>query len=323
MNRTLGRSGLLVSPHGLGTMTWGRETDVHEARELLEVFLAAGGNYLDTAPFFGEGRSEAIAAQALKQADRSSVVVASHGGRRPKADRPIDSSRSFLLPALDATLKALELEYLDVWFIDRFDPLTPVEELLLTMDIAVRSGRTRYVGVGNYSGWQLAQIASLAGDSIPLVASSMEYSLVQRGIEREHLDAAIQRGVAVVPWSPLGRGVLTGKYRNGVPADSRGASPVWGRWLHEHLSADARRVVEAVAMAASGLGLAPIDVALAWSRARTGTVAALLGPRTVGQLRAALANVDLVLPQEIAVALDEVSALLWQYPDPGPRDFRA
>ncbi len=322
MNRTLGRSGLLVSPHGLGTMTWGRETDVHEATELVEVFLASGGNYIDTAPFFGEGRAESIFAQAVKQADRDSLVIASHGGRRPNSDRPIDASRSSLLSSLDASLAALELDYIDVWFVDRWDPLTPVEEVLLTMDIAVRSGRTRYVGVGNYSGWQLARIAALAGDSIPLVASSAEYSLVQRGIEREHLDAAIAMGVGVVPWSPLGRGVLTGKYRTGVPADSRGASPVWGRWVQEHLSSEARRVVEAVATAASGLGLAAIDVALAWSRGRAGTVGSLLGPRTVGQMRAAMANVDLELPVEITQALDDVSEIERRYPDPQPRDYR-
>lgn len=304
-------------------MTWGRETDVHEATEMLEVFGAAGGNYVDTAPFFGEGRAEQVVAQALQQFDREAFVVASHAGRRPHAGRSIDASRSSLLRALDDSLRTMELDYIDVWFVDRWDPLTPVEEVLLTMEMAVRSGRVRYVGVGNYSGWQLAQIATLAGRSIPIIASSVEYSLVQRGIEREHLDCAARLDIGVVPWSPLGRGVLTGKYRTGIPADSRAASPVWGRWVQEHLSPDARRVVEAVATAASGLDLAPIDVALAWSRSRAFTAASLLGPRTVGQLRAALANVDLVLPTEIVQALDDVSAVRRQYPDPAGIAFAA
>lgn len=304
-------------------MTWGRETDVHEATEMLDVFSAAGGNYLDTAPFFGEGRAEQIVGQALQQFDRDAFIVASHAGRRPNASRPVDASRSALLRSLDESLAAMQLDCIDVWFVDRWDPITPVEDVLLTMDIAVRSGRVRYVGVGNYSGWRLAQIASLAGTSIPLVASSVEYSLVQRGIEREHLDCAMRMNIGVVPWSPLGRGVLTGKYRTGVPADSRAASPVWGRWVQEHLSADARRVVEAVATAASGLDLAPIDIALAWSRSRLGTAASLLGPRTVGQLRSALANVDLVLPEEIVRALDDVSAIRRQYPDPAGIAFTA
>lgn len=301
-------------------MTWGRETDVHEATEMLEVFLESGGNYVDTAPFFGEGRAEDVVGRAVTHVGRDQVVLASHGGRRPNSERPVDASRTFLLPALDASLAALGVDHVDVWFIDRWDPLTPVEEVLLTMDIAVRSGRTRYVGVGNYSGWQLARIAALAGSSIPLVAASAEYSLVQRGIERELLPCAVDMGVGIVPWSPLGRGVLTGKYRTGVPADSRAASPVWGRWMQEHLTADARRVVEAVATAASGLGLAPIDIALAWARRRRGTVAPLLGPRTVGQLRAALANVDLDLPDEIVQALDDVSGIDRLYPDPAPLD---
>ena len=314
--QSLGASGLLVSPHGLGTMTWGRETDAHEAGEMLDIFLEAGGNYLDTAPFFGEGRAEAVVGTALRDRDRADIVVASHAGVRANDERRVDTSRVHLLRALDTSLRTMNLEYVDVWFVDRFDPLTPTDEVLLAMDIAVRSGRARYVGVGNHSGWQLAHVATKAAPNIPIIASSVEYSIVQRGIEREHLPAALALGIGVVPWSPLGRGVLTGKYRTGVPADSRAASPQWGRFVQTYLDADARRVVEAVATAASGLGLAPIDIALAWSRGRTGATASLLGQRSVAQLRAALANVDLVLPAEIMQALDEVSAPVRQYPDP-------
>ena len=314
MQQPLGGTGVLLSAHGLGTMTWGRETDEHEAAELLELFVNSGGNYIDTAPFFGEGRADLIAGKLLREFDRDRLIVASHAGVRPDGDRRIDCSRVNLLRTLDESLRRLNLDYLDLWIVDRFDPLVHVEEVLLTMDLAVRSGRVRYLGVGNYSGWQLAQIASLA--EIPIAASSVEYSLVQRGIEREHLPAARELDVTVIPWSALGRGVLTGKYRSGIPADSRGASPQWGRFVQSHLSADARRTVEAVATAASGLGLAPIDVALAWIRQRHGTAAALLGPRTVGQMRAALANADLELPAEIMQALDDVSTFDRMYPDP-------
>lgn len=314
--RSLGGSGLLVSPHGLGTMTWGRETDEHEAAELLDLFITSGGNYLDTAPFFGEGRSETIIGKLLHEFDRDALIIASHAGVRSDDDRRIDASRKHLLRQLDESLRRLNLECLDVWYVDRFDPLTPVDEILLAMDMAVRSGRVRYVGVGNYSGWQCAEIAALAPRHLPIVASSVEYSLVQRGIEREHLHATRRFGIGVVAWSPLGRGVLTGKYRTGVPADSRAASPQWGRFVQTHLSADGRRTVEAVATAASGLGMAPIDIALAWLRARSGIVSSVLGPRTVGQLRAALANVDLELPEEIMQALDDVSTFERRYPDP-------
>lgn len=314
-HRTLGRSGLVVSPHGLGTMTWGRETDEHEALDILAMFVESGGNYLDTAPFFGEGRAESVVARVLQEFDCDALVVASHVGVRANAERRVDTSRSHLLAQLDRSLRTMHLEHLDVWFVDRFDPLTPVDEVLLAMDIAVRSGRVRYLGLGNHSGWQLAHVATLAQAGIPIIASSMEYSLVQRGIERDHLPAATALGVGVVPWSPLGRGVLTGKYRTGIPADSRGASPQWGRFVQTHLDARGRRIVEAVATAASGLGLAPIDIALAWMRGREGVTASLLGPRTVAQLRHALANVDLDLPTELGAALDEVSAPVIEYPE--------
>lgn len=293
-------------------MTWGRETDEHEAAEILDLYVAAGGNLIDCAPFFAEGRAELVLGKVLQQFDRDSLLVATHCGVRAGEGRRIDNSRPHLLRNLDDSLRRLNVDHIDVWFVDRYDALTPVDEIALTVDIAVRSGRARYVGVGNYSGWQLAEIAGKA----PIVASSMEYSLVQRGMEREHLPAAQAFGVGVVAWSPLGRGVLTGKYRTGVPADSRGASPQWGRFVQTHLSAEARRIVEAVATAASGLGLAPIDVALAWLRGRAGVASSILGPRSVGQLRAALANVDLDLPPEIATALDDVSAFDRMYPDP-------
>lgn len=300
-------------------MTWGRETDEHEAAELLDLYFSAGGNYLDTAPFFGDGRAELVAGKLLHEFDRSSVVIASHAGVRSDSERRIDCSRVHLLRTLDESLRRLNVEYIDVWFVDRYDPLTPVEEVLTTMDIALRTGRVRYVGVGNYSGWQLAEIAALAPAGNPVIASSAEYSLVQRGIEREHLPAAVNAGVGVAAWSPLGRGVLTGKYRTGVPADSRAASPQWGRFVQTHLSAEARRIVEAVSTAASGLGLAPIDIALAWLRRRSGVSTSVLGPRTVGQLRAALSQVDLELPDEIDAALNDVSSISRTYPDPEPR----
>lgn len=302
-----GRTGIEVSAHGLGTMTWGRETDEHEAAEMLELYFAAGGNYLDTAPFYGDGRAELVLAKVLPEFDRDRMVIASRGGIRSAGDRRVDCSRTHLLKALDESLRRMHLEYIDVWMIDRYDPQVTPDELLLTMDMAVRSGRVRYVAVGNYAGWQLAQLAAMAPASIPIAACSVEYSLVQRAPETEVIPAAAALGVALVPWSPLGRGVLTGKYRTGIPADSRAASPQWGRFVQTHLTSNARRTVEAVATAASGLGLAPIDIALAWVRGR-GTVGSLLGARSVGQLRAALGNADLVLPDELAQALDDVSA---------------
>lgn len=282
---------------------------------MLDLYLGAGGNYIDTAPFYGEGRAELVVAKVLPEFDRDRLVIASRAGVRSEAERRIDCSRTHVLKSLDDSLRTMQLDYVDVWMIDRYDPMVSPEELLLTLEMAVRSGRVRYVAVGNYAGWQLAQLAALAPASIPIAACSVEYSLVQRGAEQEVMPAASTLGIALVPWSPLGRGVLSGKYRTGVPADSRAASPSWGRFVQTHLNSSARRTVEAVCTAANGLGLAPIDVALAWVRGRQ-TVASLLGARTVGQLRAALANADLVLPSEIAQALDDVSEHNPGMPDP-------
>jgi len=147
------------------------------------------------------------------------------------------------------------------------------------------------------------------------VSTQMEYSLLQRGIEREVVDAAVDAGLGILPWSPLGRGVLTGKYRHGTPADSRAASSHFAKFITPYLGDESRRVVDAVATAAEGLGVAPLEVALAWVRDRPGVVAPVLGARTAAQLRGALTVEDLTLPDEIVAALDEVSAPTLDYPD--------
>jgi aryl-alcohol dehydrogenase-like predicted oxidoreductase len=145
----------------------------------------------------------------------------------------------------------------------------------------------------------------------------MEYSLLQRGIEREVLPAAVDLGVGILPWSPLGRGVLTGKYRTGTPADSRAASAHFGPFVEPYLEDRARRIVDAVATAADGLGVTPLEVALSWVRDRPGVVAPIVGARTAVQLRTALAAEDVMLPAEIRAALDDVSVPVLGYPDHG------
>ena len=193
----------------------------------------------------------------------------------------------------------------------------PLAETLSALDAAVRSGRARYVGVSNYSGWQVAHAATLAGrlgngqatgGHRGLVAAQVEYSLVQREAEREVLPASRGARLGVLAWSPLGRGVLTGKYRSGTPADSRGASAHLAGFVGAYLTPRSRRVVDAVVTAADGLGCSPVDVALAWVRDRAGVASILLGARTAAQLRVALASDEVDLPAEIVSVLDEVSA---------------
>lgn len=178
------------------------------------------------------------------------------------------------------------------------------------MDHAVATGRTAYAGISNYSGWQTARAATwqqAVPGRTPLVSTQVEYSLLNRAVEHEVLPAADALGLGVLPWSPLGRGVLTGKYRGGTPSDSRGASPVFSGFVGAYLDAESARVVEAVARAADGLGWTPLEVALVWVRDRPGVTAPVLGSRTAAQLTAALGTEDKTLPHEIAVALDDVS----------------
>ena len=318
--RALGRSGLQVSRLALGTMTWGRDTDEHEARDQLLAFVEVGGTLVDTADVYADGRSEQIVGALVDEVGRDSVVLATKAVSRPGTHRRRDASRGHLLGALEASLRRLGVDHVDLWQLHAWDPLTPVEETLGALDSAVASGKVRYVGISNYSGWQTATVtahqAAVHAAARP-VSTQMEYSLLQRGIEREVVGAAEAGGLGILPWSPLGRGVLTGKYRHGTPADSRAASSHFSSFIAPFLGERSRLIVDAVATAAEGLGVAPLEVALAWVRDRPGVVAPIVGARTAAQLRGALTVEELELPDEIVSALDEVSSPESSYPDSG------
>ncbi|MBT2447141.1 aldo/keto reductase [Streptomyces sp. ISL-43] len=320
--RHLGRTGLRVSRIGLGTLTWGRSADgpdEAEAAAQLKTFWNAGGTLVDTADVYGGGEAEYLLGQLIGSVPRRDLVIATKAGGVADPDRRFDGSRGHLLAALDDSLARLDTDYVDLWQVHAFDPRTPMEETLQALDIAVSSGRARYAGVSNFSGWQLAKAATwqLAAPGVRtrLASTQMEYSLLQRGVEREVLPAALDLGVALLPSSPLGRGVLTGKYRSGTPADSRGASQTLAAFVDPYLDEAASRIVDAVATAAHGLAVTPLQVALAWVRDRPGVAAPILGARTSAQLGAALSVETLSLPEEIRRALDDVSAPVHRYPD--------
>ena len=317
--RPLGRSGLAVSRLALGTMTWGRDTDPDEAAAQLKTFRDAGGNLLDTADVYGDGDAESVLGTLLGAlVPREEVVIAAKAGLRPGMARRRDGSRAHLLRSLDNALARLGTDHVDLWQVHGYDPDTPLDETLSALDHAVASGRARYAGVSNYSGWQTARAATWQSawpGRAPLVSVQVEYSLLERGVEREVLPASRAFGLGVLPWSPLGRGVLTGKYRSGVPADSRAASPHFERFVAPYLDARCAGIVEAVATAAEGLGVSPLEVSLAWVRDRPGVVAPIVGARTVGQLLGALQTDDVELPPEIRAALDDVSAPPCGYPE--------
>jgi len=317
--RHLGRTGLRVSRLGLGTLTWGRNTGERDAADLLKAFWDAGGTLVDTADVYADGGAEYLLGRLMEDlVPRSDLVIATKAGSVPDPDRRFDASRGHLLSALDESLQRLGTDYVDLWQVHAFDPGTPLEETLQALEIAVSSGRARYVGVSNFCGWQLSKAATwqlAAPGRTPLASTQMEYSLLQRGVEREVLPAAADLGVGLLPSSPLGRGVLTGKYRHGTPADSRGGSEGMAPFVAPYLDEPARLIVDALAIAADGLAVSPLQVALAWVRDRPGVVAPILGPRNAAQLTAALSVEALSLPEEINLALDDVSAPLHRYPD--------
>lgn len=311
--RQLGRSGVRVTRIGLGTMTWGRDTDEHEAAEQMRFFLDAGGNFIDTAAVYGDGDSERVLGGLLGVlVPRDEVVIATKAGISFKTgERKVDNSRTSLIADLDKSLARLGTDYVDLWQIHTWDHATPLEETLGAMDYALNSGKARHVGISNFSGWQLARSVTLQNPlfgKAPIVSIQNEYSLLRRQAEREVLPASMELGVGFLAWSPLGRGVLTGKYRGGMPSDSRGASPHFSSFIAPYLNDRSSRIVEAVMVAADGLGLSPLEVSLAWVRDCPGVTSAIIGARTGAQLRGALSAEAVTLPIPVREALDDVSA---------------
>jgi aryl-alcohol dehydrogenase-like predicted oxidoreductase len=306
--RYVGNSGFRVSALSLGTMTWAQQSDEHDAAELLRAFLDAGGTLVDTAGSYADGQAEALLGALLGDVvPRSEVVISTKAGvSSVEGRRSIDASRGAMLASLDASLARLGTDHVDIWFAHAWDGNVPLEETLSALEVAVRSGRARYVGISNYNGWQTAKAAAMAG--FTMVANQSEYSLLKRGPEDELIPAIEDAGLGLMAWAPLGRGVLSGKYRSQMPADSRAAQGPMTSYVEPYLNPRATRVVEAVAMAARGLGRSASDVALSWLLSRPGVSTAVIGPRNAVQLKELLDAQLSPVPAEIARALEDVSA---------------
>jgi len=310
--RRAGTSGLTLSRLGLGTMTWGRDTDEHEAADQCRAYIDAGGNFIDTANTYGDGDSERVIGGLIGTLfAREEIVIATKAGLSfTNGVRLIDASRNTMISQLDKSLARLATDYVDIWQIHAWDPFTPLDETLAALDYAYTTGRARYVGVSNYSGWQLARASTKQqGNSMkaPVTTTQNEYSLLNRDAEIEILESADDCGVGFLAWAPLARGVLTGKYRKGVPSDSRGAAPHFAKHIEPYLDARSSRIVEAVSVASQGLGYSPLEVALAWVRDAPGVTSAIVGARTAAQLTGLLKSEEIALPQVVRSALDDVS----------------
>jgi aryl-alcohol dehydrogenase-like predicted oxidoreductase len=295
-------------------MTWGRDTDEHEAAEQLRFYLDAGGNFIDTAAVYGNGDAERVLGGFLGvMVPRDEIIIATKAGISFKSgERVVDNSRTSLIADLDRSLSHLRTDYVDLWQIHTWDENTPLEEVLSALDYAVSTGKARHVGISNFAGWQLARAVTLQNPifgKAAIISIQNEYSLLNRKIEREILPASRELGVGVLAWSPLGRGVLTGKYRSGLPSDSRGASPHFSSFIEPYLDERSRKIVEAVMVASDGLGLSPLEVSLAWVRDCPGVTSAIIGARTGAQLRGALSAESVTLPVPVREALDEISAI--------------
>ena len=323
--RTLGRSGCAVSAFALGTMTFGRETDEAGSREQLDTYVEAGGTLVDTADVYSETESEAIIGRWLSTAStdvRDRVVLATKG-RFPTDDSPngLGLSRRHLSLALDASLRRLQVETIDLYQVHAWDPLTPLDETLRFFDDAVSAGKVRYFGLSNFTGWQLQRAVTttqLRGWTVP-VTLQPQYNLLAREIEWEIVPACLSEGLGLLPWSPLGGGWLTGKYgRDERPtgASRLGENPEYGVEAYSKRSTMQRTwdVVDAVRAVADGREVPMASVALAWLRDRPAVSSVILGARTTEQLTANLGAADLVLTAEETARLDRAS-------DPGAADY--
>jgi aryl-alcohol dehydrogenase-like predicted oxidoreductase len=327
--RMLGRSGAVVFAQALGTMTFGAEADEATSHTILDAYVAGGGNFVDTADVYSAGRSEEIVGSwlAAHPTDAKQLVLATKA-RFPMGTGPNDlgTSRRHLRTALDDSLRRLAVEHIDLYQLHAWDPLTPLDETLRFLDDAVRSGKIGYYGFSNFTGWQLTKARMLAehhGWALP-VTLQPQYNLLVRGIEHEIVPAALDAGLGLLPWSPLGGGWLSGKYRRDVPPTGTtrlGENPERGMeaWRERNASERTWRILDAVTEIADAHGASPSQVALAWLGAQPAVTSVILGARSVEQLRDNMGAVPLELDAVELQRLTEVSApVVEDYPYGAP-----
>ncbi|MGO4536995.1 aldo/keto reductase [Leifsonia sp. 2MCAF36] len=315
--RNLGNSGTMVSEFALGTMTFGAEADERASHAIIELYLEAGGNLLDTADVYTTGASESIIGRWLARnpGRRDGVVIATKG-RFPMGGGPNDLglSRAHLRTALDASLRRLGVDHIDLYQMHAWDALTPIEETLRFLDDAVTAGKISYYGFSNYLGWQLTKAVHVARAHgwAPPVTLQPQYSLIVRGIEHEVVPAALDAGVGLLPWSPLAGGWLSGKYRRDeapTGATRLGENPTRGMEAWEARNADPRtwEIIDAVDAVARETGASASQVSLRWLSDRPAVTSVILGARTVEQLEDNLGAADLRLTHDQRTRLDDAS----------------
>jgi aryl-alcohol dehydrogenase-like predicted oxidoreductase len=316
----LGKSGLRVSPFCLGTMTfgteWGWGSPIETARAIFTRYLEAGGNFIDTADGYTNGKSEEMLGQFIKEAgNRDRIVLATKYtfNAVPGDPNAGGNGRKNMHRALEGSLRRLQTDYVDLYWLHAWDMLTPVEEVMSSLDALVRAGKVRYLGLSDTPAWYLARaqtLAELRGWE-RVCALQLEYSLVERTIEREHVPAALELGMGICPWSPLASGFLAGKYRRGAAgAEGEGrlqAVKGSGNPVFEKFTDRNWRILDALREVAAKLGRSPAQVAIAWITRRPGVTSTIVGATKLAQLEDNLSALELDVPPELSRQLEEAS----------------
>ncbi|MBD2869826.1 aldo/keto reductase [Paenibacillus arenilitoris] len=320
----LGKSGLAVSELCLGTMTFGGSTGEEESIEMIDRFIDLGGNFLDTANVYVSGRSEEIVGKAIKN-KRSDVVLATKV-RMTTSDNVngVGLSRKHIMDGVEASLRRLQTDYIDLYQVHVWDHATPIEETLRTLDDLVSSGKVRYIGCSNFFAWQLMKslACSDANRYVRFASIQPQYSLVSRQMDREMLSLCLEEKVGVIPWAPLGGGFLTGRYSRETPTEGRLTSKVGeSAWINR--ASDKNFVIlDALLEAAAELGKTPAQVALRWLLQREGITSPIFGASKLEQFEDNIGAAGWELPDDVWRRLDEVSALPADYPNRFIEKFR-
>ncbi|MGJ3241373.1 MAG: aldo/keto reductase [Opitutales bacterium] len=322
--RLLGNSGLRVSPIALGTMTFGKEwgwgSDEKDSRAIFDAYLDRGGNFIDTADMYTEGTSESLIGDFL-QGRREQVVLATKFtfNQREKDPNAGGNGRKHLMEALEASLRRLKTDYIDLYYVHAWDRLTPLEELMRALDDAVRQGKIVHAGVSDFPAWRVAQANTLAAwkDWSPFIGLQVEYSLVERTPERELFPMAEELGLGIIPWSPLAGGILTGKYDEQAfrdAEDGSGQSPDSGRNNRGKLTPRNGDIAAGVKDLAEKVGCTPTQLALRWNLDRPFPTFPIIGARTLNQLEGSLGCLPVEADSEILADLDDLSAIDLGFP---------
>jgi aryl-alcohol dehydrogenase-like predicted oxidoreductase len=318
---TLGRSGLKVSPFCLGAMTFGQEwgfgTDEATSKRMMDRYIDLGGNFIDTANIYTGGHSEQIIGEHLGRnpAKRDRVVIATKfsGNMHPKDPNGGGANRKSILAACEASLRRLQTDYVDLYWLHWEDPFTPIDETLSAMNALVDSGKVRYIGFSDTHAWKIARAQTISEFRgwAPLIALQIEYSLLERTVEGDLMPMAQALGLGVTPWSPLRAGMLSGKYsRDSTQAESPGRQ----RTVARNFTEEAFKVVDVLKEVARRRDTTPSRAALAWVLSRPGVSSPILGVRTEAQLEDNLAALEVRLEPGDTAALDEISAPRLNFP---------